>query len=87
MDNNVSKGHTSSILKAVMMENYLFIGLVVKKFHRETENDQSYPRIGQRNMSLGNLECERNFYMRGVRTVKCVTSYPVPTEGNTMWGT
>lgn len=85
MDNNVSKGHTASMLKAVVMVKYLFIGLVVQDFHRETGNDQSYSLIGQRNMSHGKLECERNCYRRGVRTVKCVTSHPVPTEGNIMW--
>jgi hypothetical protein len=31
MDRNVSNGHTASILKAVVMEKYLFIDLVVKK--------------------------------------------------------
>jgi hypothetical protein len=87
MDSNVSKGHTASVLRAIVMGKYLFVGLVVKKFHRETGNDQSCSRIGQRNMSQGNLECERNCYRRGVRRFKCVTSCPVPTEGNTMWRT
>jgi hypothetical protein len=31
MNSNFSNGHTASILKAVVMEKYIFIDLVVKK--------------------------------------------------------